>query len=108
MTSSPNDPQYVFTNQTTSGNSTTHYLTFTDNAIVVMAFGTWNGANITYQTLAPDGSTWINLFDLASNPFTSTANDQFVISDYVKGQGFRAVLANAGGSTNLTVTLQDI
>lgn len=102
-----NIPQYVFTNQTTSGNSSTHTLTFTDNVIIVKAYGTWDGANVTYQTLAADGSTWINLFSISGSPYTSTANDQFVLTDYVRGEPFRAVLANAGASTNITVTLQD-
>lgn len=105
--SSPNIPQYVFTNQTTSANSNPCNLTFTDTAIVVNAYGTWGGASITYQTLTPDQSTWINIFDIADNAITSTANDQFVIDDFVKGKPFRAVLANAGVGTSLTVTLED-
>lgn len=104
----PNDPQYVFTNQTTSGNSETHTLNFTDNAIVVKAYGTWDGSNVKYQTLSADGATWINIFDVTGNPITSTANDQFVIQNYVANEGFRCVLANAGASTSITVTLQDI
>jgi hypothetical protein len=100
------DTQYVFTNQTTNANSATHTLTYPDKKTVVKFFGTWNGANITIQTLAPDETTWINLFDIANNPVTITANNQLVLSDFVYSESFRAVLANAGGSTNLTVTLQ--
>lgn len=101
------DTQYIFTNQTTSANSTTHILTYPDKKTVVKCYGTWDGANIKFQTLAPDGTTWINLFDLANNPVTITANNQFVISDFVYSESFRAVLANAGASTSLNVTLQE-
>lgn len=100
------DTQYIFTAQTTSANSATHILTYPDKKTVVKCFGTWNGANITFQTLAPDATTWINLFDLANNPVTITANNQFVINDFVYSESFRAVLGGAGGSTNLNVTLQ--
>ncbi len=104
---SPNVPQYVFTNQTTNANSNPCNLTYTDLAITLMAYGTWDGANITYQTLTADRTTWVNVFDIAHNPVTSTADDQFTIDDFVKGKPFRAVLANAGAGTNLTVTLED-
>lgn len=100
------DTQYIFTAQTTDANSATHHLSFPNSKTVVKCYGTWNGANITFQTLAPNGSTWINLFDLSNNPVTITANNQFVISDFVYDESFRAVQANSGGSTSLNVTLQ--
>lgn len=99
--------KYVFQNQTTDGASDSVVLNY-DNVVLAQGFGTWGGATIVLQTLAPDNTTWISVPDLTGSAITMVADSQFSISDFVQNQSFRAVLSGASGSTNLTLTIQDV
>ena len=102
-------PIWLFTAQTTDANSAAHIFSYPSQKACVTAFGTWDGATIELETLAPDNSTWIPVSDSAFNIVTlSTPNSQVTIGDVVLNQQIRAVLANAGGSTSLNLTLQGI
>lgn len=98
---------YVFQSRTTDGSQTT-ILNYPDQKILVQAWGTWGGATITLQTIAPDNTTYITLTDLTGSAITLTADTQLTVTDFVQNQTFRAVLAGASGSTNLNLTLQQI
>ena len=102
-------PIWLFTAQTANANSAAYICSFPSQKACVTAFGTWNGATLALQTLASDNSTWIPVPDSALNPFTfTTSNSQVTIGDVVLNQQIRGVLTNAGGSTNLNLTLQGI
>lgn len=101
--------QYLFTNQTTSANGTPFSIDWGNKLGVVKAWGTWNGANVTFQTLAPGTSgspVWINVPDFSGNIITFSTNSQRSLIDLIQGEQLRAVLGNAGGSTSITVSIE--
>lgn len=100
---------FLFQNQTTTASSPSQTITYPNKTAVIKAWGTWNGASITIQTLAP-GTTnyWINVPDMNGNTMTFTSDGQRNISGIVLNEQMIAVLANAGASTSLSVSLQVI
>lgn len=108
LEAAPGGTMFVFNSQTVNATSPTIILNYPDQKMVVKAFGTWNGASIILQTLAPDQSTWIVINDLTGSPITFTINTQINIEGFIQGEQFRAILSSAGGSTNLSLTLQEV
>lgn len=102
-------PIWLFTAQTANANGTAYIFSFPNQKATVTAFGTWGGATLALQTLAPDNSTWVPVSDSAFNPVTfTTSNSQATIGDVVLNQQIRGVLTNAGMTTSLNLTLQGI
>lgn len=100
--------KYLLQNATSDGAGSATVLNYTEQKVLLQAFGTWGGATVVVQTIAPDNVTWIALADLTGSAFTMTADTQFTVSDFVFNQQCRAVLSGASGSTNLNVTLQEL
>lgn len=105
------NPFYLFTNQTTDGTSIEGSLEIGGNReAIVQCYGTWDGANIIIQNRAynnvPTNAPWLQLNDLSGNPFAFTSNGQQSIGGISQNEPVRAVLSNAGASTNLTVVVR--
>lgn len=102
--------QYLFTSQTTDANSAAFPIPYSNKVGVVKAWGTWNGANVKFQTLAPGTSpsspVWIDVPDFTGTIVTFTSNGQRSIQYLIQNEQLRAVLGNAGGSTSLTVSVE--
>jgi len=99
--------RYALQNATTDGAGEEIILNY-DAGILAQAFGTWGGATVVVQTIAPDNTTWLALPDLTGSAVTITADTQFTITDFVKGQKFRAVVSGSSGTTDINLTIQDI
>ncbi len=99
---------YFFTAQTTDANSSSYIINYSSKTATVSAFGTWNGASVKIQSLAPDNTTWLDIPDLANNTTSFTANGQKTVINFPQGKQMRAVQSSSGGSTSLTVTLEKV
>jgi hypothetical protein len=100
---------YLFTNQTTSANSTPFAIPYSNKLAVVKVWGTFDGANVKFQTLAPGTSAspvWIDVPDDSGVILTFSANGQRSLKDLIQNEQVRAVLANAGASTTLNVSFE--
>lgn len=106
---SPVDTIVLFNAQTTDGNSTPQNFTYSSHKACVKAFGTWGGATVALQVIAPPNiiaSTWIPLKDRNGNLVTFTANGMFFIEDIVYDDQIRAVISSSTGTTNVSCILQ--
>ena len=94
-------PVYLLQNQTTNvtGASFPFALDVRGEFIfrTVWIVGTWNSATVTLEFTPDDGVTWIAIPDLTA----ITSN--FAANVHIRADALRAVLANAGASTSLTV-----
>ena len=107
-----NSTFYFFQNQTSNANSTVYQVApGNNNNIVVKAWGTWGGANVILENMAPGTSAspvWIQLNDLNGNPFSFTTNAEQSICDLIYGENVRAVLSGATGTTSISVSVEFI
>lgn len=108
MTSSATDPIWLFTAQTTSANGVAAVFSYPNKIACVTAFGTWDGATLKLQTLAPDNTTWVDVSNASGSAVTFTANAQTTLTSMIYSQQIRGVLSNAGDSTSLNLTLQAV
>ncbi len=108
LEAAPGGTMFVFNGQTTNATSQTIILNYPDQKMVVKAFGTWNGASIAIETLAPDQTTWIAINDLTGTAIAFTIDTQINVNGFIQGEQFRAILSAAGGSTSLSLTLQEV
>lgn len=110
--SNPKDMIYILSQQTTDVTTNTFYLDLSSSKAVVTVWGTWDGASIVIQVgTVPtlDGNTtWITVTDRLNIPFNFTEDTTITFTEFVYSQPLRAVLTNAGASTNLNCTLQVI
>lgn len=100
--------QYLLQNATSDGAGTALVLNYTEQKVLLQAFGTWGGATVVIQTIAPDNTTWIPIADITGSSFTLIADTQFTLSDFVFNQQCRAVVSGSSGTTNLNVSLQEL
>ena len=100
---------YLFTNQTTSANSTPLSIPYSNKIAVVKAWGTFDGANVTFESLAPGTSAspvWIDVPNRDGTVVTFSVNGQDVLEYLIQNEQIRAVLANAGASTAINVSFE--
>ncbi len=100
-------PRYItlFQNATANGNSSTLPLNFTDEELELQVFGVFGGANVTFWRIAVDGSTAIQERDRSQNLVSITSTQNVPMTIPFGDQGF-ANIANASGTTNLTVLIK--
>lgn len=99
---------FLFTNQTTDGNSPPVAVNYSNKTAIVKVWGTFGTGTIKLQTLAPNSSpnVWIDVPDLDGSVLTFTSNTQSTLEFIVQNEQIRAVLASASGPTTLNVSLQ--
>jgi len=106
---SSSDTIVLFNAQTADGNSTAKNFTYSNHKACVKAFGTWGGATVALQVVAPpniSASTWIPLKDKNGNLVSFTANGVAFLEDIVYDDQIRAVQTSSSGPTSISVTLQ--
>lgn len=99
----------LLTNQTIDVTTNPESFIF-PNGAGLKAWGTWGGASVILQTLAPQSSpaVWITVTDLLGNVVTFTANTQITLDFLVPGESLRAVQSGSTGTTTLNLTLQEL
>jgi len=100
---------YLFSNNTTDGNSTAFAIPYSNKVAVVKVWGTFGGANIKFQTLAPGTSAspvWIDVPDNTGVILTFSVAGQRALQYLIQNEQVRAVQSNSGGSTTLNVSLE--
>lgn len=98
---------FLFTNQTADGNSIS-VSNLNYRSAVVKAWGTWGGATIKLQTLAPQSSpeTWIDIPDINGVSLVFSQNRQATLEYIVQNEPIRAVQSGSTGTTTLNITLE--
>ena len=107
---------YLFEGVTSNTTTAAQQLSFGKKKAVLKVWGkpnvgdSWDGATVTIQTSTvadSDGNfTWITVRDEFNITFTFTADTQITLKDFVFNEEVRAVIANAGDTTNLNCTIQ--
>lgn len=94
-------PVYLLQNQTTdvTGDAKDISLDVRGEFIfrTLFAVGTWDSATVTVQFTPDDGTTWIDV------PDATLLDENFAGNLHIRADKLRAVQANSGGSTSLTV-----
>jgi len=101
--------QYLFLNQTTDANSTAFAIPYSNKVAVIKVWGTFDGANVKFQTLAPGTSAspvWIDVPDDTGNIITFVLDAQRALKYLIQNEQLRAVLSNAGASTSITASVE--
>lgn len=108
MAETGSNTYFLFTNRTTDGNSDPVTISYPNKTTTVKVWGTFGGASVKFQTLAPQTSpnVWIDVPDVNGNTLLFSANKQSVIRFLIPNEQIRAVLASAGGSTTLNASLE--
>lgn len=101
---------FPFRNQTTDAISDSFAVILTDKKLVVKVWGTFDGASVTVQNLAPQSNpaTWINIPVQSTQAFAATSDTQFTIEDIVNNEQIRFVITGSGASTDITVSCEFI
>lgn len=103
---------YLLQNQTSNVTTAAQHLNLGNDSAVIDVWGTWDGATVTIQTSTiPDSNgavTWITVTDRFNVDFSFTDNTQITLTEFVYNQDIRAVVTNAGASTDLNCTLRPI
>lgn len=97
----------LFFNQSTDGISDPVSVNYPGKKAVVKIWGTFDGATVQFQTLAPHSSpeTWIVVTDQFGNTnFPGTSQNTLIF--LVQNEQVRAVLSGSGGSTTINVSLE--
>lgn len=99
---------FLFTNRTTDGNSDPVSVNYPNKTIIVKVWGTFGGASVKFQTLAPQSSpaTWIDVPDINGSTLLFSANKQSTIQFMVQNEQIRAVVSGATGTTTLNASLE--
>ena len=98
-----------FTAQTSNATSTGFVFIFPMKRACIKFGGTWNGANITFQTSVPwSTSATVPIYNLSGTALTFTADGQITLENVVYGDKIFCTIAASGGSTSLNVTAQVI
>jgi hypothetical protein len=107
MTETKQGTYFLFTNQTTDGNSAPVNVDYPNKTAVVKVWGTFGGASVKFQTLAPQsGGVWIDVPDLNGNIIMLSANAQRTLQFLVQNEQLRAVQSGSGGSTTVNASLE--
>jgi len=103
-----NGTSFLFLNQTTDGNSSPLAIQFGNKVAVVKVWGTFAGASIKLQSLAPQTSpaVWIDIPDINGNVMNFTGNGQRTLRYIVPNEQVRAVQSGSAGGTTLNVSLE--
>lgn len=107
-------PGYIYLLQNQTSNTTTDgvQLNFGTNRACVQIWGEWDGATVTLQTrTTPDTNdtpVWITVRDMTNTVFVFDENNQITMRDFVYNQYVRAVVEDAGASTDLNCTIQAV
>lgn len=99
----------LFTNQTTDGNSTPVIINYPNKTAIVKVWGTFDGATVKFQTLAPQSSpeVWIDVPDrYGATMYFTIVNGQATLQYLVLNEQVRAVQASSGASTTLNASLE--
>jgi hypothetical protein len=99
---------FLFSNQTTDGNGTPVTVNYPNKVAVVKVWGTFGGASIILQTLAPqtNPAVWINIPDMNGNNLSFTTNAQCTLQYLVQNEQVRAVQSGSTGTTTLNASLE--
>jgi hypothetical protein len=100
---------FLFTNQTTDANSTAYSIPYSNKTAVVKVWGTFGGASVKFQTLAPHTSAspvWIDVPDFSGNLMTFIINGQRALLFLIQGEQLRAVQSGSTGTTTLNVSVE--
>lgn len=97
----------LFFNQTTNATSNPVSVNYTGKKAVVKIWGTFNGATVQFQTLAPQSNpaTWIVVTDSFGNTNFPGAS-QNTLEYLVQNEQIRAVVNGAGVGTTINVSLE--
>ncbi len=102
---------FLFSARTTDGNGTATPIPFPNARAKVKAYGTWDGATVKLQSLASNGTTWINVSQLQIDgsfvDLAFTANNQMVLQGIIPNETYRAVMSNDGAGTTVTIELEN-
>jgi hypothetical protein len=99
----------LFTNQTTDGTSDPVIINYQNKTAIVKVWGTFGGASVKFQTLAPqtDPAVWIDVPDRYGATMNFAAeNGQATLQYLVLNEQVRAVQSTSGVSTTLNASLE--
>ena len=94
----------LFDAQTTAANGATVINNLSRAEQRLSVFGDFDGASFTLQTLAVDGTTWIDENDLSRTLVTITDDENITIS-LPYGISVRGVLTGGGGSLSVSAVI---
>ncbi len=98
-----------FAAQTSDASSAGTSFIFPMKRACIKCWGTWDGANVTFQTLsALDNTYWVPILNLSGTVMQFTSDGQATLENVVYGDMIRATVTSSGGSTSLNVTAQVI
>lgn len=107
----PSNLVFLFQARTTDGNGTATPIPF-PNKGKLKAYGTWGGASVKLQSLASNGTTWIDVTQFQTDgtftPIAFTANNQMVLEGILQNETYRAVMSSAGMTTTVTLEMESI
>ncbi len=108
MSSTGCNTYFLFTNQTTDANGSPVSVEYPNKTAIVKVWGTFGGAAIKLQCLAPQSSpaVWIDVPDINGNTLLFQTNKQAPLKYLVQNEQVRAVQSSSSGSTTLNVTLE--
>ncbi len=108
MANTGSNTYFLFTNRTTDGNSDPVSVNYANKTAVVKVWGTFGGASVKFQSLAPQTSpnVWIDIPDINGTLMTFGANSQRTLQFLVQNEQIRAVLSSASGSTTINASLE--
>jgi len=90
-----------FTDQTTNATSNWALMEGTEHAQIVVV-GTWDGATVTFECLAADGTSTYALKDSSGIAVTLTANGSVAPILFARYEKVRMVISGGGASLSLT------
>jgi len=84
---------FLFTNETANGNSPAMIVKYPNKTAIIKVWGTWAGADIKFQTLAPSSSpeVWLDIPNTLGNT-EFTQDGQATLLYLVQNEQIRAVL----------------
>lgn len=100
---------FLFQNNTTDGNSIAYSIPYSNKVAVVKVWGTFGGAVIKFQTLAPQTTAspvWIDVPDNTGTILTFDDNGQRALQYLIQNEQVRAVQSGSTGTTTLNVSLE--
>jgi hypothetical protein len=99
---------FLFTNQTTDANSTPAAVNYPNKIATIKVWGTFDGASVKFQTLAPQSSpnVWIDIPNVDGSTLAFSENKQSTLLYLVQNEQIRAVLSGAGASTTINASLE--
>ncbi len=97
---------FLFSNQTSDANSAPVAISY--QTATAKVWGTFGGATVKFQTLAPQTSpnVWIDVPDIDGTTMTFTTNRQATLQFLVHNEQLRAVLSGSSGTTTINVSLE--